>query len=386
MTTTASNLFTVICLSSILCINILSMTYGQDRGGTAPPIIQNSKSKTQNFRVAIIGLVHGHVSGFFEQSLSRPDIQIVGIYEPDRQLFSRYQNQFHFDQALLFSNLEQMLQQARPQAVLVYTNTFDHRKVIEVCARHGIHVMVEKPLAVGIEDARAIARAAQQGKIHVLVNYETTWYRSNRAAFDLVHDQAIGPIRKVVVHDGHQGPKELGVPPEFLAWLTNPKLNGGGALFDFGCYGADLMTWLMDGQRPVTVTAITQTIKRDIYPAVDDEATVVLTYPKAQAIIQASWNWPFSRKDLEVYGQTGYAITVGTNDIRIRRGSNVEEQVAAKPLPPPYEDSLTYLQAVLSGQVQDVGPSSLETNLLVTEILDAARRSAASGKTVRLPL
>ena len=68
--------------------------------------------------------------------------------------------------------------------------------------------------------------------------------------------------------------------PEFLAWLNDPKLNGGGALYDFGCYGADLMTWLMDGQRPISVTATTQQIKPDIYPRVDDEATIILTYPK----------------------------------------------------------------------------------------------------------
>ena len=82
------------------------------------------------------------------------------------------------------------------------------------------------------------------------MNYETSWYRSNHAAYDLVHEGALGQIRKVVVHDGHQGPKEIGVQPEFLAWLTDPKLNGAGALFDFGCYGADLMTWLMDGETP----------------------------------------------------------------------------------------------------------------------------------------
>ena len=215
-----------------------------------------------------------------------------------------------------------MLQKAHPQAVLVYTNTYDHRRVVEVCARHGVHVMMEKPLAVSLEDALAIEKAAHAGKIHVLVNYETSWYRSNHAAYDLVHEGALGDVRKVVVHDGHNGPKEIGVEPEFLAWLTDPKLNGGGALFDFGCYGADLMTWLMNGQRPQTVTAVTQQIKPEIYSRVDDEATIILTYPKAQAIIQASWNWPFDRKDMEVYGQTGYAITVKRDDIRVRRGGN----------------------------------------------------------------
>ena len=153
----------------------------------------------------------------------------------------------------------------------------------------------------------------------------------------------------MVVHDGHRGPKEIGVGPEFLAWLTDPKLNGAGALFDFGCYGADLMTWLMDGARPLTVTAVTQQIKPEIYSRVDDEATIILTYPKTQAIVQASWNWPFDRKDMEVYGQTGYVITVKRDDIRVRRGGNDshEEQLAAKPVPTPYDNSLSYVRAVV---------------------------------------
>src|SRR5271170_6435535 len=271
-------------------------------------------------RVGIVGLVHGHVHGFLGQSLHSPEIQIVGVAEPDSRLLAAAGTRYGFDRALLFTDLDEMLQKTHPQAVLVYTNTYDHRRVVEICARHGVHVMMEKPLAVSFEDALAIEKAAHLGKIQVLVNYETTWYPSNRAAYDLVHDKSLGEVRKVVVHDGHSGPKEIGVGPEFLTWLTDPKLNGGGALFDFGCYGADLMTWLMDGQRPETVTAVTQQIKPDIYPRVDDEATIILTYPKAQAILQASWNWPFGRKDMEVYGQTGYVFTVQRDDIRVRRG------------------------------------------------------------------
>jgi len=243
---------------------------------------------SEPLRIGIVGLVHGHVDGFFGGSLHNPEIKLVGIAEPDQQLSTKYANQYRIDHTLLFSSLEEMLQKAQPKAVLVFTTTYDHRRVVEACARHGVHVMMEKPLAVSLEDALAVQRSARQEKIHVLVNYETTWYGSNRAAYDLVRQNAIGDIRKIVVHDGHQGPKEIGVGPEFLAWLTDPKLNGGGALFDFGCYGADLVTWLMDGRRPDSVTAVTQHIKPDIYPRVDDEATIILTYPNAQAIIQAS--------------------------------------------------------------------------------------------------
>jgi predicted dehydrogenase len=335
-------------------------------------------------RVGIVGLVHGHVEGFFEHSLHLPEIQLVGIAEPDQKLSERYAAQFGIDKALFFTGLESMLEKAHPQAVLAYTNTFDHRKVIEICARHGVHVMVEKPLAVSFDDARAIEKAAHDGKIQVVVNYETTWYRSNRAAYALVHDGSLGEIRKVVVHDGHKGPQEINVPPEFFKWLNDPKLNGAGALFDFGCYGADLMTWLMDGKRPTSVTAVTQTIKPEIY-RVDDEATIVLTYPKTQAILQASWNWPFDRKDMGVYGKTGQVITVKRDDVRVRRAGGEEQLIPAKPLTPPENNSLTYFRAVVVDGMKPAGLSSLETNMVVTEILDAARRSAATGKTVVLP-
>jgi predicted dehydrogenase len=337
-------------------------------------------------RVGIVGLVHGHVHGFLGQSQHSPQIQIVGVAEPDQQLLSAAGEKYSFDKAILFADVEQMLTKAHPQAVLIYTNTYDHRRVVEVCARHGVHVMMEKPLAVSLDDAFAIEKAARAANIHVLVNYETSWYRSNHAAYDLVHNGALGDIRKVVIHDGHNGPKEIGVQPEFFAWLTDPKLNGAGALFDFGCYGADLMTWLMDGQRPETVTAVTQQIKPEIYSRVDDEATIILTYPKAQAILQASWNWPIGRKDMEVYGRTGYAITVQGNDIRVRSNEDKNEtQIAAKPVPPPYDDELSYFKAVVLDGAKEDALSSLETNVTVTEILDAARRSAELGKTIKLP-
>jgi glucose-fructose oxidoreductase len=366
---------------------ILLMSLAPFAGGSVASRAQTAPATNKEetpLRVALAGLVHGHAFGFFDQFQHRADLQVVGIAEADRQLTAQLAKRYGLAPTVFYSDLDEMLKATHPQAVLAYTNTFDHRRVVEICAHYGIPVMMEKPLAVSMEDARAIEKAAREGKIQVLVNYETTWYRSNQAAYDLVHENALGEIRKVVVHDGHEGPKEIGVGPEFLAWLTDPKLNGAGALFDFGCYGTDLATWLMGGRRPDSVTAVTQQIKPDIYPHVEDEATVILTYPKAQAIIQASWNWPFSRKDMEVYGQKGYAITVGRDELRVRLPEKEEKLTEAKPLSASNEDSVSYLRAVVLGGLKPVGLSSLETNVIVTEILDAARRSAATGKTVLL--
>ncbi len=147
------------------------------------------------------------------------------------------------------------------------------------------------------------------------------------------------------------------------------------------------MTWLMNGEIPQSVTALTQQIKPQIYSRVDDEATIVLTYPTAQAIIQASWNWPFDRKDMEVYGATGYGITVKRDEIRVRTdGQNQERLLAAKAITAPYDDSMAYLRAVVLDGAAEEPLSSLPTNVIVTEILDAARTSAKEGRTVRLPL
>jgi glucose-fructose oxidoreductase len=246
--------------------------------------------------------------------------------------------------------------------------------------------MVEKPLATTLVDALAIRKTAREHKIRVLVNYETTWYPSNKEANDEVADGKLGNIRKVVVHDGHEGPKEIGVGPEFFKWLTDPEKNGAGSMFDFGCYGADMVTLMMHGQAPISVTAVAQTDKPAIYPNVDDDATVVLRYPSAQAVLLPSWNWSFARKDMEVYGDKGYAITVALDHLRVRyKGEAAEAVITAPPLPAGHQSSLAYLVAVEGGKIKPVGDlSSLDTNMVVMQILDAARESAKSGRTVVL--
>jgi predicted dehydrogenase len=145
------------------------------------------------------------------------------------------------------------------------------------------------------------------------------------------------------------------------------------------------MTWLMDNRRPLKVTALAQTNKPAIYPNVDDEATILLEYPGAQGVIEASWNWPFSRKDLEVYGENGYAIATGGNHLRVRLPGDKEEQPRTPAeLPADARDSISYLTAIVRGTLQPAGLSSLENNVIVVEILCAARESIRTGKTVTL--
>lgn len=345
-----------------------------------------AQSAPKPIRVAIVGLVHGHVQGFLSALPGNTDAKLVAIVEPDKVLTAQYATRYKLPGDLFYTDLEAMLTKEKPDAVLVYTTILDHRRVIEASARHGISSMVEKPLSTTMADAIAIRDAARIYHVHVLVNYETTWYSSNADVLTAVHDGKLGQVRKVVVHDGHEGPKEIGVGPEWLPWLTDPAQNGAGALFDFGCYGADLMTVMQGGRAPLTVTAVTQTDKPGIYPHVDDDATVILRYPNAQAVLMPSWNWTFARKDMEVYGVDGTMTTVGPSKVLVRiKPATTTTEVDAPALPATHSNSLAYLAAVLRGQNHDTGDlSALDTNLVVMQILDAARTSAQTGRTVTL--
>lgn len=338
-------------------------------------------------RVGLMGLTHGHAQGFLRTALTRPDLDLAGISEPDPQVVALYRQRFpQLDPARIYPSHAAMLDAVKPEAAMIFTSTVEHKELVELCAARKVHAMMEKPLAVSNEHARAMADAGRLAGIHVLVNYETTWYPVNAPIWRMVREEKrLGEIRRIVTHYGHQGPKEIGVGPEFFSWLTDPAKNGAGALFDFGCYGANFATWLIDNERPISVVAQVHVNKPSIYPKVDDEATVVLQYPKAQVIIQPSWNWPYSRKDMEVYGTTGYLITSNPRDYRYRTVSmKTEEAATAAALASPHDDVVHYLAAVVRGRLKPAGLSAIDNNLVVTEILDAARRSARTGRLVRL--
>ncbi|MEO8413843.1 MAG: Gfo/Idh/MocA family oxidoreductase [Ginsengibacter sp.] len=338
-------------------------------------------------RLGIIGLVHDHVHGAF-QNMHNPDIEIVGIAEPDTAVVERYVKQYHLNRDIIYATAEEMIAKTKPEAVSVFTPISDHIKIVRLCAPHHIDVMVEKPLAINYAQAKEMKALAEKWGIKVITNYETTWYPVTKDSYEkIIDEKLIGDIRKMVVHDGHQGPVEIGCSKDFLKWLTDPVLNGGGAITDFGCYGTDLISYLMKGERPLSVTAVAQQVKPKLYPKVDDEATIIVSYPRAQAILQASWNWPFGRKDMEVYGKTGYIITRDNVHMRMKTSENSPEQLlsidTSKAIA---QNPFSFLASVIRGtyQLSPGDPSSLELNLVAMEILDAAVRSSKEGKTIYL--
>jgi predicted dehydrogenase len=337
-------------------------------------------------RVAVAGITHGHVGWILGRKI-KTDVEMVGVYDSNRELADRYSKQYGFSGDLIYNDLGKMLDAVKPEAVLAFGSIYDHLAVVEACAPRRIHVMVEKPLAASQDHALRMEKLAKQYNIHLLTNYETSWYPTTEKTFQLVNDSnSIGNIKKAVFHHGHQGPKEIGVQKEFLQWLTDPVLNGGGAIVDFGCYGANLMTYLMKGAKPVSVIATTRTFKPSVYPKVDDEATIIVNYPGAQCIIQASWNWPFGRKDMEIYGDSGYVFAKNNRDYLFRNRQSSPEltkQIHEKDIAV-FTDPFAYLAAFLRGKITipEYGLYSLQNNMTVIRILEAAKESAKQGKLI----
>lgn len=349
-----------------------------------------SQGNKEPLKVGVIGLTHTHVHWIFG-SEPRGEIKIVGIVEPDKELAKRYAQQHKFSMKLVYSSMEEMLNKTKPEAVTAFGTIYEHLKVVEAAAPRGIHVMVEKPLAVSMEHAARMQELAQKHNIHLLTNYETTWYPSTHKAYELAKkEHIIGGIRKIMVQDGHKGPKKIGVNEEFLEWLTDPVQNGGGAEVDFGCYGVNILTWFMDGKRPNSVTAISQQLQAENNPKVNDESIIILQYDSTVAVIQGSWNWPIGRKDMEIYGVNGVIYADNRYDLRVRISEGYdgfeEEVIKLKERTAPFDDPFALLAAVVRNdlKLEDYDLNALDNNMLVVEILDAAKKSAELGKTIYL--
>jgi len=331
------------------------------------------------------GITHGHLAEVTKR-IDRGDFEIVGVYEGDDRyreatVLSRFLGKSKF-----YSDLEKMLDETKPEAVICYGSIKDHYATVKACAPRGIHVMVEKPLATKSSDARKMKKLADKYGILVLTNYETSWYAANHEARSLLEDGRIGELYRIQIYDGHRGPVEIKCDKMFLEWLTDPVGNGGGAVNDFGCYGANLATWLLKGEKPVSVSAVLHQHKPDIYPKVDDDATILVEYPSVTVQIMASWCWPYSRKDMYIYGREGYIYQRDSKHMEVMLdGQEKLIEMTAPELEFPYNDSFYYLKAAVRGDIK-VAPTDLaavENNITVVEILNAAVKSARTGKKVK---
>jgi predicted dehydrogenase len=339
-------------------------------------------------RVVIVGLSHDHVNRMLDKNKTG-DIIIIGIAEADEQLCSRKKTDYQLPDSVFYNNISAALKKNKPDLVMVYNAPVDHLAIIEICLLLKIPVMVEKPLCFSNTEATKIKMLSEKYATKVYINYPSAWYTSFMELVKRANEKdELGAISKMVMRGGHRGPVEIGCSKYFLNWLTDAAKNGGGAITDFGCYGASIITTLMQEKTPLSVFAVTRKRKPAVYPKVDDDATIILEYPAATGIIEASWNWPYTIMDVEAYGTKGYLYAAQFNKNTEQpslQSKNEKESKQENISVPQYKDEVEYLTAVIKNGAADNNPLlSLTHNIIVVKILDAARRSAKEGRKVVL--
>lgn len=338
-------------------------------------------------RFAIVGLDHDHVWGRMETLLQTPDTELVAIWDTHPELIAKAKSRVPAS-VKFFTDYTTMLDEMKPDAVIVTTRNDLHLAILRACAERHIHYFTEKPMAATGADAREMARLASQAGIKLMVNYLDVWWPTSQEAVARIKAGDLGPIQKIIVEYGHEGPKEIGASPEFNLWLYDPRKNGAGALMDFGCYGANWALWVKG--RPQRVFAYSLKLKTAQHNAVEDDAVVVLEYPDASAILMPSWDWPYTKLRAEFYGPKGSLLAFEEGLLFQPAGKSPTLQnpsgvPVANPTPPPKEtEGIAYFVDCIRNNKPIEGPTSAEINVGVNEIIDAALESIRTGRAVSL--
>ena len=337
-------------------------------------------------RLAVVGLDHDHVWGLLKDIAREPQAELVAIADPHPDLVRKAKAQVPAS-VKFYSDYVKMLDDAKPEAVIVTTETDHHLEILRACARRHISFSTEKPMATNARDAREMERLARQAGIKLMVNYWNAWVAPTHDLYYRVHKGEIGPVQKIIVQYGHEGPKEIGVSKEFESWLYDPVKNGGGALMDFGCYGAEWALWLKG--RPASVFAVSAKLKTQQHNRVEDDATIILEYRDGVAILEPSWDWPYNMDRVQVFGPKGSLLA--TEDQLLSRPARADDlPLEGKPLflaPVPHAASnpISYLVDRIRRNQPVENPVAGPMNVEVVEILDAARESIRTGRAVELP-
>jgi predicted dehydrogenase len=346
-----------------------------------------AKSPEGKTKLAIVGLDHDHVWELLGYIAKEPDAELVAIAESQPALVKQAQSKVP-DSVKFYSDYVAMLDEAKPDAVIVTTANDRHLEILRECAKRHIHYSVEKPMATNAADAREMEQLANQAGIKLMVNYWNAWVAPTHELFHRVKEGQLGAVQKIIVQYGHAGPKEIGVSQYFADWLYDPVKNGGGAIMDFGCYGAEWALWLKG--RPVRVFATAKKLKVAQQNKVDDDATILLDYPDATVIIEASWDWPYSMGQVHVFGPKGSLLATRSElfyrstDNRDAKPGLEGERISLNAPPQEARNPIAYFVDRIRHDKPIEDPLSINLNVQVMEILDAARESLRTGRAQEL--
>ncbi len=309
--------------------------------------------------------------------------RLVAVAEPNAELVAEAKKAAGGD-VRYFDDYKKMLDEVKPDIVWAFVENNRHLEIVQACAPRKIQVMFEKPLAATYPEALAIERLAKKHGIRIMTNYQMAWWPANYVAKARVDAGALGKVWRLRGVVGHGGPGSQGARNKyFFDWLTDPVKNGAGALMDFGCYNALWSLWYLG--EPESVYAQVIHLRPDTFPKVEDNATIMLKYKNGVGLFEGSWDLPRGFQDLEVFGLEG-SVYMTARAVELRQSRKQPENVALDPLPPEKAEPVAYMVHCMKENKPLEGLTALEINRDVVEIIEAAKRSIATGRAVPLPL
>ena len=337
----------------------------------------------QQRKIAVVGLLHSHVWGHLGTMISGQHATLVGIAETNPDLIAEAKKMGAAD-SLFFSDPVQMLDKTKPDIVWAFNENNKHLKVVELCAPRKINVIFEKPLASTYKDSLAIRQLAQKSGIRVMTNYQMAWWPGQYVAKEQVDSGIIGKPWRLRGIVGHGGPGSTGARSKyFFDWLTDPVKNGAGALMDFQCYNALWSLWYLG--RPERVYAHVNHLRPEVFPKVEDNSTMVLSYKNGVGLFEGSWDLPRSFQEVEVFGLGGSVYLQNANTVEVRKGREPGKPAEVKPLPADRANPIAYMVSCINSGKPIEGLTAIDINVDVSEIIEAAKKSVATGQGVVIP-
>lgn len=337
-------------------------------------------------RVGILGLTHDHIWSNLDDLKASPLAELVAAADLNLELREKIRTAYDCPQ--VFDSFEDMLDQADLDAVYIYADNATSAGLAVMALERGLPAMVEKPMAADLAGADRMLAASRKAGVQLMINWPFTWWPSLQHALRMAQSGELGRLFSVKYRAAHAGPKEYGCTPYFYNWLYDAALNGAGALMDYCCYGTVLARYLLG--RPSRVMGVADRLQKD-YITIDDNAVIVMHWPGAIAISEASWTQIGNLTSYSpvLYGSNATLVVEPRPTGRLLLATHEHKdgvEIEAPELPEEWRNATSYFVSRVANNLPIEGLCSAEVGRDAQEILEAGLISAGSAEAVSLPL
>jgi len=193
--------------------------------------------------LGIIGL--GYVGKLhLRHSLKIPNVHHIAVSDLSRKALNEAKNA---GIKRIFANYEQLLKESNIDAVIIALPTHLHLQCAKQAAEAGKHILLEKPIARNVEEAKEIVTTAQKNSVKLMMGYHLRFNKSLHELKTKMESGTLGDVEIAYATFISSGPffhrAESHTPLPVPEWWFNKKLTGGGALIDVGSHMINLLRW-----------------------------------------------------------------------------------------------------------------------------------------------